>query len=84
MKNLSKTEIQFFITFLEIILVNQQESSCNDLILPINDSNLDFMKIFNQYVAEQEQLIISNNQIIGLDLSVTKYFINKLKEIKNF
>lgn len=81
MKNLSKTEIQFFITFLEIILINQQDSSCNDLILPITDNNLSFMKIFNQYVPEKEQLTILDNEIVGLDLSVTEYFINKLKEI---
>ena len=81
MKNLSKTEIQFFISFLEIILINQKDSSCNDLILPITDNNLSFMKIFNQYVPENEQLTILDNQIVGLDLSVTEYFINKLKEI---
>ena len=76
---MNNTEINFLILFLEVILINQQDSSCNDLILPINETTIQFMEFFNQHVKDNEKLTLLNNEIVGLDLSVTEYFIKKLK-----
>jgi hypothetical protein len=72
-------EQKFLILFLESILINQLDSSCNDLILPQNTTTLDFMEFFNSKMPIESQLSIMNDQIVGLDIEVTRYFINVLK-----
>lgn len=35
------------------------------------------MNLFNQHVRDNDKLTLVNNEIIGLDVSVTEYFIKK-------
>lgn len=81
MKHFTPIETNMLIVFLEFILENQKDSSSNDLILPVNSYTLSFLDSFNAQVDENERLEVINNEVIGLDISLTEYFLKRLKEV---
>lgn len=81
MKHFTPIETNMLIVFLEFILENQKDSSSNDLIVPVNSYTLSFLDSFNAQVDENERLEVINNEVIGLDISLTEYFLKRLKEV---
>ena len=79
MLGLNETELKMLITYLEYIEVQQRDASCNDLILENNKDNFEFAQMYNSQVQEREKLQVEAQEIFGLDMDVTRYFIAKLK-----
>ncbi len=82
-KNFTSCELKMLLSFLEQIEINQMDSSCNDLILPKTPEHIDFVETNNQCLPLKEQLSIIGDEIVGLDITLTQYYIKRIKEIIN-
>lgn len=79
MNNMSDTEVRMLISMLEELSDIQGNNGCNDLCLPLTQDNIEFAKTYNASVDEDMQLDIREKEIVGFDILVTSYFIQKLK-----
>lgn len=82
-KNFTSCELKMLLSFLEQIEINQMDSSCNDLILPKTPEHIDFVETNNQLLPLKEQLSIIGDEIVGLDITLTQYYIKRIREIIN-
>ncbi len=81
MEQLNKLEISMLIQLLDELKEQQGNAGCNDLFLEKTPTNIEFMEFFNTQVEEHDQLYMGPKYIGGNDMSLTYYFLDKLKKM---
>lgn len=77
---MNKTDIKFLQMSLEELKQFQSNAGCNDFSMPANPENIEFMKKLNEHFA-QDIFEIDGKHIVGLDMFITQYFLDKLTEM---